>query len=465
MPGRRQTGRLVLLLLALLGSSALAWPPREGRALLRWQLADALASLPLAAPPEVALVASGCLVAAVALACVWRARAWVAPAPDRVARADVAVLALALVLAVQVPCVQPLWRALEPRMLAVDSYHRMRALPWEARDAARDPWGTAWCRREGYLDSETWSAGPNRVDELMRGDDMVVNFGLGVLLRNLAYLDAPRLLLAASAGLLALWLALRLALLWRLPDASGDREQPPGNEAVSDLRSPAEVPVNGRVVLLLVLLLGAAGAWAWRAPALGGDGAPGGGAAGSLPHAWPPVRGQRYPDLELPNHRGKMVKLSSFEGKVIVVEPIGLACPACQAYAGAHDVGAFRGGRPQANLPSFARLLERYAGLDWTSEPDLVYVHLLLYDMSNARAPTREDGRAWAAHFGLDDAPNAVVLVGDARYVNRASYALVPGFQVIDRDFVLRYDGAGHHPADHPYDVALAGIPDLLAGR
>lgn len=57
------------------------------------------------------------------------------------------------------------------------------------------------------------------------------------------------------------------------------------------------------------------------------------------------------------------------------------------------------------------------------------------------------------------------MLVGDARYVNGASYALVPGFQVIDRDFVLRYDGAGHHPVDHPYDVALAGIPDLLGGR
>lgn len=222
--------------------------------------------------------------------------------------------------------------------------------------------------------------------------------------------------------------------------------------------------MNGRVALLLVLVVSAAGAWAWRAKA---PGASGGGvrSTAALPHAWPPVRGQTYPDLELPDHRGERVKLSSFKGKVIVVEPIGLACPACQAYAGAHDVGPFRGGQPQADLPSFGRLLQQYAGLDWTREPDLVYVHLLLYDMTSARAPTLDDGKAWAEHFGLAGERNAVVLVGDERYVNPASYALVPGFQVIDRDFVLRFDGSGHAPVDHPYDVALAGIPDLLAGR
>jgi hypothetical protein len=43
-----------------------------------------------------------------------------------------------------------------------------------------------------------------------------------------------------------------------------------------------------------------------------------------------------------------------------------------------------------------------------------------------------------------------------------ASFAMVPGFQVIDRKGVLRYDGAGHHPPDHPYDVALAAVPALL---
>ncbi|MCO5171833.1 MAG: hypothetical protein M9894_36500 [Planctomycetes bacterium] len=218
---------------------------------------------------------------------------------------------------------------------------------------------------------------------------------------------------------------------------------------------------DARALLLVVLVLGAAGAWAWRLR--GGEaGARSGASVKPLPHAWPPVRGERYPDLELLDHRGQPTRLSRLEGKVIVVEPIGMGCPACQAYAGAHRRGTFRGAFAQEGLPSFGELLRRYAGVDWEREPDLVLVHLLLFDLPAERAPTVADARAWAEHFGLDRADNALVLVGDERYVNPASYALVPGFQVIDRDFVLRYDGSGHHPVDHPYEAALAGIPALL---
>lgn len=212
--------------------------------------------------------------------------------------------------------------------------------------------------------------------------------------------------------------------------------------------------MDKRTALLLVVLVVVAGV-GWRVTR--GPAPP-----PALEHAWPPRKGEVYPDVELKNHRGELVKLSSFKGKVIVVEPIGMSCPACQAFAGAHDVGAFRGGQPQADLPSFERLLKSEAGLAWRGRTDLVYVHLLLYDMSAAAAPTLEDAREWATHFGLDGVSNAVVLVGDARYVNPASYALVPGFHVIDKNFMLRWDGSGHHPVDDPYDVALAGIPRLL---
>jgi hypothetical protein len=218
-------------------------------------------------------------------------------------------------------------------------------------------------------------------------------------------------------------------------------------------------PMNGRLLgaLLLVVAAGCPGPTT-PAPVAAA-------ATPALPHAWPPQVGQPYPDLELLDHRGKTVRLSSFRGKVLVIEPIGMACPACQAYAGAHRVGAFRDARPQGGLPSFEELLSQHAGLERSAEPDLVWVQLLLYDMSSRRAPTVEDAAAWANHFGVADAPNVVVLAGDARYVNPASYALVPGFQVVDRAFTLRWDGAGHHPPDHPYDVALAGIPGLLADR
>ena len=43
--------------------------------------------------------------------------------------------------------------------------------------------------------------------------------------------------------------------------------------------------------------------------------------------------------------------------------------------------------------------------------------------------------------------------IGLSRYTNRASYDLVPGYQLIDREFVLRKDSAGHHPPDTYEDV------------
>lgn len=50
----------------------------------------------------------------------------------------------------------------------------------------------------------------------------------------------------------------------------------------------------------------------------------GGATSGSLPFSWPPVSGETYPDLELQDFRGQTVKLSSLEGKVLLIEPIGM---------------------------------------------------------------------------------------------------------------------------------------------
>ena len=47
-------------------------------------------------------------------------------------------------------------------------------------------------------------------------------------------------------------------------------------------------------------------------------------AQGPLSVAWPPVVDQRYPDLGLKNAQGETVQLSSFEGQVLLIEPIGM---------------------------------------------------------------------------------------------------------------------------------------------
>jgi cytochrome oxidase Cu insertion factor (SCO1/SenC/PrrC family) len=40
--------------------------------------------------------------------------------------------------------------------------------------------------------------------------------------------------------------------------------------------------------------------------------------------SWPPQLGQPYPDLELVDQTGQKTRLSSFKGKVILIEPVGM---------------------------------------------------------------------------------------------------------------------------------------------
>ena len=201
--------------------------------------------------------------------------------------------------------------------------------------------------------------------------------------------------------------------------------------------------------LLLIGLLGLA------LPALGKD---------KLPHAWPPKVGKPYPNLELFNHKGKKVKLSTYRGKVILLEPIGMGCPACQAFAGAHKKGAFGGASVQKGIKSAKEILKTYGKVK-LKDRRLVFVHLLLYDLSSRKAPSVKDAKAWAKHFGLDKQKNALVLVADSRYINRASWNLVPGFQLIDKNFVLRYDSTGHHPKDDLWKKLLPQVKPLLKER
>jgi hypothetical protein len=181
-----------------------------------------------------------------------------------------------------------------------------------------------------------------------------------------------------------------------------------------------------------------------------------------LPTPWPPRKGAPYPDVELQDHTGRAVKISDFRGKVVLVEPIGMNCPGCQAFVGGHGPrGPYGGGRPQPGIQSIEELLEEY-GETKLDDPGLVHVHLLLYDMSSRRAPTLADAKAWAEHWGLDEQPNAVVLRGNPNYVCKASYDLVPGFQLIDAQGVLRSDSTGHHAQDDLYRELLPMVRPLL---
>lgn len=81
-------------------------------------------------------------------------------------------------------------------------------------------------------------------------------------------------------------------------------------------------------------------------------------------HIWPPRVGERYPNLQLLDSFGDRIALESLAGKIVLVEPIGMDCPACNAFAGGNRPGGsgFLVAKPQSGLPSIHEMLKQYAG-------------------------------------------------------------------------------------------------------
>ncbi len=179
------------------------------------------------------------------------------------------------------------------------------------------------------------------------------------------------------------------------------------------------------------------------------------GGRAEAPFLWPPVNGEAYPDLELVNQDGEQVRLSSFRGKMILLEPAGMNCPACQAFSGAHRVGPFGNIKPEQGVLSIDESFKRISGgmelRKATMSGRLVRIQILLFGM-DMKATSAKDAAEWARHFGFRTYENEIVLAGTSRLLapehHQASYNLIPGFQLIDQDFVLRVDATGHHPKD-----------------
>ncbi len=178
---------------------------------------------------------------------------------------------------------------------------------------------------------------------------------------------------------------------------------------------------------------------------------------------WPPRLDQSFPDLELIDHPGRAFRLSELKGKVILVEPIGMNCAACNAFSGGQQVGGFNGMEPQAGLQSIESYLPQYAGGLDISHPDLKLVQLLLYDYGMGQ-PSAEDARFWAEHFGLDRYDNILVAVPKRDLRGDASFKMIPGFHLVDRDFILRRDATGHRPRHSLFGDLLPMVGELVWG-
>ncbi len=193
----------------------------------------------------------------------------------------------------------------------------------------------------------------------------------------------------------------------------------------------------------------------------GGRDESGGARAADSEFAWPPRLGEPFPDLQLVNQHGDRMRLSELRGKVILVEPVGMNCAACNAFSGAHRKGGYAGTRPQDNVPAIEELLPRYSRGITLDDSRIALVQLLLYD-PGLKAPKAADARLWAEHFGFMEHRNVFVLAGDESLVGTASYNMIPGFFLIDRDFILRADATGHRPRHDLFKHLLPMVPSLL---
>lgn len=175
---------------------------------------------------------------------------------------------------------------------------------------------------------------------------------------------------------------------------------------------------------------------------------------------WPPQVGQPYPDLTLTDLDGHPVRLSDFRGRVLIIEPVGMSCKGCLAFSGGHNLGQFDGHQPQPGLDSFEAYFRRFAGHS-LSDDRLEFIQILFFGPDGRRAPSLADAQRWARHFGPALPDNATVLFAGAGLIGRETAAMIPGFQLVDRNFVLRCD-SGKPPRQDLYRELLPMVPDVL---
>lgn len=181
-------------------------------------------------------------------------------------------------------------------------------------------------------------------------------------------------------------------------------------------------------------------------------------AGANLPDPWPPKMNAIYPDMALVDQDGVAFNLSDLKGRIIVMELVDMASPLSQAYAGARTKGVY--GAQDQKIDAFAQPFSVEAARHTESKvqvpnADLVMVSLIVKD-GQGESPDAQDAQDWATHFGLEKGRYHVVAVSTKDLRSRQSDTITPGFQLIDRNFLLRVDSAGPTPK---HNLTLTLIP------
>ena len=173
---------------------------------------------------------------------------------------------------------------------------------------------------------------------------------------------------------------------------------------------------------------------------------------------WPPVDGQRFPEVELFDHHGQPFDLSSLRGKPTVIEFISMSCAGCQAFAGGNQFGPYGDLAVQPNLESFDKHFQQYAGFDLHSG-DVNYVVAVVYN-DKLTTPTPEDLNQWRNHFQLNQ-HNTHIISGQ-KLASGKTFKMIPGFMLLDKNQVVQFDSTGHQPKHNLYSELLPAVSKML---
>jgi hypothetical protein len=176
---------------------------------------------------------------------------------------------------------------------------------------------------------------------------------------------------------------------------------------------------------------------------------------------WPPELNSKFPELQLVDHTGSGFDLAKLAGKPTLVEIVAMSCAGCQAYSGGNKVGAYGGFPAQREIQSIEEYYERFTGGLKLFDGQVNFVQIIIYNLK--LEPTGpEDLAKWRQHFGFDQRQNTYILSGGKALANGASFKMIPGFFLLDKDLIVRFDATGHHPKHNVYTQLLPAVRAYL---
>lgn len=181
----------------------------------------------------------------------------------------------------------------------------------------------------------------------------------------------------------------------------------------------------------------------------------------NLPEVWPAKMNVPYPALGLIDQTGQNFSLADLKGRVIIVEFIDMSSPVSQAQSGAGLMSAYAGGEVDEFAKPFSEYLRDLETPLVLPHDRIMELKILVYGPDGGMA-SRDDAQNWATHFNLKRDDNIIVAVPQKDMRDKATDGLVGGFQLIDKNLLLRADSAGPTPK-HNLTLTLTPLVPKLA--